>query len=272
LDYWYLISLLILGLEERMAKIIILGTANAVSAENNENTHLLIQNGDRVILVDCVGSPVPRLARAGVELDQITDLLLTHFHPDHVSATPLLLMDMWLIGRTQPLTVHGLEHTISRLQAMMDLYDWGKWPGFFPVKFNILPEAETIPVIQTNEFKISATPVKHLLPTIGIRVDFIADRSSAVYSSDTEPCEAMIRIAKDADILIHEASGESTGHSSARQAGEIARTAGVKSLYLIHYPAQADSQALTQEAHETYAGPVIIARDFMEIELNAQED
>jgi len=251
-----------------MAKIIILGTANAVSAENNENTHLLIQNGGRVILVDCVGSPVPRLARAGVQLDQVTDLLLTHFHPDHVSATPLLLMDMWLVGRTEPLTVHGLAHTIIRMQTMMDLYDWKQWPGFFPVKFNILPESETIPVIKGNDFQISAAPVKHLVPTIGIRVDFLTNHLSAVYSSDTEPCDAVIRLAKDTDILIHEASGESTGHSSARQAGEIAHAAGAKSLYLIHYPPQADNETLTHEAQETYAGPVIIAQDFMEISLN----
>lgn len=252
-----------------MAKIIILGTANAVSAEENENTHLLIQTGDRSILVDCVGSPIPRLARAGVDLDQISDLLLTHFHPDHVSATPLLLMDMWLLGRTQPLTVHGLAHTISRMQTMMDLYDWSKWPDFFPVNFNILPGDENSPVILANDFRITASPVKHLLPTVGIRVDFFAKRESVVYSSDTEPCDAMIRLAKDADVLIHESSGESMGHSSARQAGEIARASGVKSLYLIHYPTQAIGEILIREAQETYSGPVFITHDFMEIDLKS---
>ncbi len=253
-----------------MAKIIILGTANAVSAEHNENTHLLIQNGGRVILVDCVGSPIPRLARAGVQLNQITDLLLTHFHPDHVSATPLLLMDMWLLGRKQPLTVHGLTHTISRLQTMMDLYDWAQWPNFFPVQFNILAEADYIPVIQADDFRISATPVKHLLPTIGIRVDILSSQVSMAYSSDTEPCDAMVRMAKDTDVLIHEASGESMGHSSARQAGEIARESGAKSLYLIHYPPETPNETLIQAARETYAGPIRVTHDFMEISLNSQ--
>lgn len=252
-----------------MAKIIILGTANAVSAENNENTHLLIQNGERAILVDCVGSPIARLTRAGVQLNQITDLVLTHFHPDHVSATPLLLMDMWLLGRTQPLTVHGLAHTISRLQTMMDLYDWSKWPNFFPVKFNILAEAENTPVIRGDDFQISASPVKHLLPTIGIRVDIHSNHVSMAYSSDTEPCDAMIRMAKNTDVLIHEASGESMGHSSARQAGEIARESGAKALYLIHYPTQTPSETLIDAARETYAGPIAVTHDFMEIQLKS---
>lgn len=250
-----------------MAKIIILGTSNAVTDIDHENTHLLIQHENRVVLVDCVSSPIPRLAKAGVDHDQVTDLILTHFHPDHVSGTPLLLMDMWLLGRTKPLFVHGLEHTISRLRMMMDLYDWKLWPDFFPVEFNILPEIEYFPVIKDRDLSIYASPVKHLLPTIGVRVETASNGATAAYSSDTEPCEGMARLAKSVHVLIHEASGESTGHSSAQQAGEIATKAAAHSLYLIHYPAQFGDEKLINAARETYAGPVVITRDFMEIKL-----
>jgi metal-dependent hydrolase (beta-lactamase superfamily II) len=38
-----------------------------------------------------------RLSKAGVDFNRLTDLILTHFHPDHVSGVPMLLMNMWLI-------------------------------------------------------------------------------------------------------------------------------------------------------------------------------
>lgn len=249
-----------------MAKIIILGTANAVAAENQDNTHLVIQNGNRIILVDCAGSPVPRLSRAGIQPDQLTDLLITHFHPDHVAGAPLLLMDLWLMGRTRPLLVHGLEHTLTRLKSMLDLFDWGQWPGFFPVHFNTIPEGERSLVIDDAEVKIWSSPVKHLLPTVGIRVE-VPSGGSLAYSSDTEPCKEMINLAEDVDILIHESSGASMGHSSARQAGEVAQKSRARKLALIHYPANSSKDALIQAARETYLGPVSIVRDFDTIDL-----
>ena len=47
--------------------------------------------------------------------------------------------------------------------------------------------------------------------------------TSLAYSCDTEPCTAVVDIARDVDILLHEATGAVTGHSSAAQAGEAAR-------------------------------------------------
>jgi ribonuclease Z len=249
-----------------MAKIVILGTANAIATENHDNTHLLIQNENRIVLVDCAGSPVPRLSRAGVQPDQLSDLLLTHFHPDHVAGAPLLLMDLWLLGRTRPLMVHGLEHTLTRLRRMLDLYDWDQWPGFFPIQFNIIPEEEYSPVIEDTEVNIWSSPVRHLLPTIGIRIE-VSSGGSAAYSSDTEPCEEMIRLAEGVDVLIHESSGASMGHSSAEQAGEVAQKSGALSLALIHYPANAAGDALIQAARRKYSGPVRFVRDFDEIDL-----
>lgn len=250
-----------------MGKIIILGTANAIPAEGHENTHLFIRHGERIILVDCAANPVPHLSKAGVDINHVYDLILTHFHPDHVSGVPLLLMDMWLMGRKQDLTIYGLEHTLSRLQTLMDLYEWKTWPNFYPVHFKIQPEYELAPLIEENDVRIFSSPVKHLLPTIGIRVEFSEKGSSAAYSSDTEPTDVVVRLAQGVDVLIHEATGASLGHSSAGQAGEIAQKARAKSLYLVHYPTQASIDDLIRQAKTTYTGPVWVAKDFMEIEI-----
>jgi ribonuclease Z len=88
------------------------------------------------------------------------------------------------------------------------------------------------------------------------------------YSCDTEPCQEVVRLAAGADVLIHESSGATLGHTSAEQAGKIARQAEVGSLYLIHYPTRKiDPESLVQEAKKAFQGPVALAKDFMEIEF-----
>jgi ribonuclease Z len=106
-----------------MAKIVILGSSNAVAHKDHENTHLVITGRERVVLVDCPGNPILRLERAGVGFNAVTDLIVTHFHPDHVSGVPLFIMDMWLMGRSRPLEIYGLHHTLGRLEKMMGLYN-----------------------------------------------------------------------------------------------------------------------------------------------------
>jgi len=99
-----------------MAKIIILGSSNAIADKNHENTHLIIIGKTRKILVDSPHNPILRLMDIGVDFNEITDLVLTHFHPDHVSGIPLLLMDMWLRGRKKHLNIYGLDHALTRLE------------------------------------------------------------------------------------------------------------------------------------------------------------
>lgn len=251
-----------------MPKVIILGSSNAVPSKDHENTHLVIVGRERTILVDCVSNPVVRLEQAGVDFNDLTDIVITHFHPDHVSGVPLLLMDMWLMGRKKPINIYGLHYTMDRLEDLMGFYGWSEWPDFFSVGFYRLPEAEMAHVLDSNEFKINSSPVHHMIPTIGLRVESKKTEKILAYSCDTEPCEQTVRLAGGADILIHEAGGASYGHSSAEQAGEIATKAEVGSLYLIHYPTGRFANGdIAAEARKTFRGEVTVAKDFMIIEI-----
>jgi len=249
-----------------MPKLIFLGTSNAIPNEHRDNTHMLLVGEQHILMVDCGTNPLIRLQKAGLDVNSLTDLVLTHFHPDHVGAAPALLMDSWLLGRRQPLNIYGLDYTLDRLIGMMNFYDWKSWPNFFPVNFHRLPEVESSPVIVDQELKMVASPVHHLLPTIGLRVEFPASGKVLAYSCDTEPCDEVARLAAGADVLIHEATGASLGHSSAAQAGAIARQAGVGQLILIHFPTgDFDPQPLLAQANQTFHGPVSLAEDFMEM-------
>ncbi len=251
-----------------MAKLIILGSSNAIPDENHENTHMAVVGQEYSLLVDCVSNPVVRLPKAGIDFNRLTDMILTHFHPDHVSGVPLLLMNMWLLGRKTPLNIYGLHHTLSRIEDLMGFYEWEAWPNFFPVVFHRLPQEDMIPVLSNPEFRVFASPVRHLVPNIGLRIEFLRSGKSMAYSCDTEPCPQVVELAAGVDVLIHEAAGNSPGHSSASQAAGVAREAEVGSLYLIHYRTGGyDPHLLIPETQAVYSGKVALAEDFMEIEF-----
>lgn len=250
-----------------MVKVIILGSASSIPDVNHGNTHLAISNQNRFIQIDCGGNPIVRLSRAGLDYNQLTDLFLTHFHPDHVSGVPLLLMGMWLLGRQAPLRIYGLQSTVERVEKLMDLFGWKDWPNFFQVTFRTLPPKNMF-LAMDDEFRVYTSPVRHLIPTMGMRVEVVENGKILAYSCDTSPCSSVRELASGADILIHEATGEMLGHSSAFQAGEVAQKARTKSLYLIHYDVDPSIyRNLTAEAQRVYDGPVFLAEDFLEIDL-----
>ena len=251
-----------------MAKLIILGSSNALSSKDSENTHMVLVGEERIVMVDCVNNPIHRLEQAGVDFMGLTDLILTHFHPDHVSGVPLLLMDMWLRGRQKPIDIYGLHYTLDRMEQLMGMYSWEDWPNFFPVAFHRLPTDENTPLLDCEEFKIISSPVRHLIPTIGLRFEFENSQKVLAYSCDTEPCGEVVRLASGADVMIHEASGAELGHSSAEQAGQIAAQAEVSKLYLIHYPTgEYTNGNLVEEARQHYQGEVDLATDFMTLDF-----
>ncbi|HEX9018884.1 MAG TPA: ribonuclease Z [Anaerolineaceae bacterium] len=253
-----------------MDRVIILGSSSAVPVAGHENTHLLVETGSRVVLVDCPGTPMVRVAQAGVDPKTITDLILTHFHPDHVSGFAALLMSLWLVGRKAPLAIYGLAPTLERAQKMLDLFDWQQWPNFYPLEFITVPAEEHATLFQGVDLSVYASPTQHLIPTIGLRFEFSRINRVLTYSCDTEPSQAVRRLADGADVLIHEATGTGTGHTTPEKAGAIATQAAAGALYLIHYPSQLiDPESLLARARTAYQGPIFVAEDFQSIDLNA---
>jgi ribonuclease Z len=169
------------------------------------------------------------------------------------------------------LNIYGLQYTIERMESLMGLYKWTEWPGFYPVRFIPLPDKELVSVIDCDEFHIFASPMQHFIPSIGLRIELFTSKSTKIlaYSSDTQPCEHLIKLAEGADVLVHEATGTLPGHSTAAKAGEDARMARVGSLYLIHYPTgQYATGDPVAEARQQFSGPVMLAEDYMVLDFN----
>lgn len=254
-----------------MARLLILGSAAAISDAEHDNTYVALQGDeDGTLLVDCGANPLVKLKGFGVEHEHLTGVILTHFHPDHVFGLPLLLMQLWLLGRTRPLHLYGLHDCLTRVETMMVSFGWEAWPDFFPVVFHRLPDRDGMLVLDSADFRITAWPTRHFIPTIGLRIEVKSSGRVVSFSGDTEPTDRGVALARDADLLVHEAAGEGEGHSSAAQAGHVATLANARRLALIHYPVSRDGfspTALLDDARSTFSGPIVLARDLDQFEI-----
>jgi ribonuclease Z len=252
-----------------MARVVVLGSAAAVNDVKHDYTHLLlIGEEDTPVLIDAGSNPLGKIKDLGIDDEGLQDVILTHFHPDHVSGVPNMMMHMWLLGRKAPIRFYGLHHCLNRMEDLMSGYEWQEWPNFFPVAFNRVSERNRAPVMENKDFIVTSWPVKHFVPTIGLRIENKHNGRVLAYSCDTEPTDSLFELADGADMLIHEAAGPPPGHSTARQAGELATQVNARSLYLTHYQVwNTDPSPLVPEAQEVYDGPVVLCKDFDEFEF-----
>src|SRR5690606_21245202 len=109
-------------------------------------------------------------------------------------------------------------------------------------------------VFDCADWRITATPGRHSVPAVGLRVT-CASGAVVAFSGDTAFDPAIVKMATGADLLLHEASGSSGIHASAEEAARVASMAGVGRLVLIHLPPAFDecSQEL-REAREVFPG------------------
>lgn len=249
-----------------VAELVVLGSASAIPTTDHENTHLLVVGRDELILIDCPSNLVVPLQKQGYDPLQVGHLILTHFHADHVGGVAPFLMSSWLMGRQRPLHIYGLEDTLWRFEKMMELFQWETWNGLYPIEIHRLPPQRMNLVFQSDQFEVHSSPVRHLIPTVGLRIKNRWTGESVAYSCDTEPCDEVVELAQGVKALIHEAVGEYRGHSSPQQAGEIAQRAGARALYLIHYPSE-DGRIQEWEAFArlTFDGAVGLAQDRLKI-------
>ena len=248
-----------------------LGTSGAVPSLRRDNTSLVFVGGDESVLVDCGGSPIQKLLLAAVSPQSVTRVVITHLHVDHSYGLPSLVRGLALMGRTAPLRINCREEHAEPLRDLLRVFRILDRPDQFPLVFEPVPAVPRAPLGRTGPFTLTASPNAHgPMPNLALRLD-AAEAPSVVYSSDTEPCEAVVELARGADTLIHEATyAEGDGHrhgvhSTAREAGEIAARAGVRRLILTHIdPAHHDATtALADEAHQRFDGEVEIAEEYI---------
>jgi ribonuclease Z len=251
-----------------VATLTFLGSSAAVPSVGHDNVFLAVEGSQSVLLIDCGGSPALKLQLAGIDPMHLDYVLFTHRHPDHMYGFPILMLDLWLLGRGRPLHVVGEAESVRTAQALLAIFHSEDWPGFVQPRYNEVPLTPEAVALDLPDLLVTASPGEHLVPSLAFKVLNKATGQVVVYSSDTAPCSSVVRLARGADVLIHEASGDSEGHSSPAQAGTVAQEAGVGKLYLVHYPViDIDLNAWLEAAQQTFDGPVELARDYGVIEF-----
>ena len=212
-----------------------LGTGAAVSDPHRTTTMLALEAAGRLVAVDCGGDLVQRLLLAGLDPAALDLLVLTHEHPDHIGGFPLVLEKLWLLGRRTPVRVAGPARALDVARRLFDQFDTSRWDGLPERDYHEVPLEENAEVWTADGLRITASPVTHPVPTVGLRVE--AGGKTVAYSCDTAPDPAVTRLARGADALVHEATGHQPGvHASAEEAAQIAADAGAGRLFLVHLP------------------------------------
>lgn len=241
-----------------------LGSSGAVPSAARDTTALVLRAGRTTCLVDVGGSPVQKLRRLEIDPVGLAAVVVTHTHPDHVYGLPALVQCLLILGRTAPLPIYCRVEHVGLVKGLLDLF------GLFDegLEMSILPvePRQGVRVLETSDLVMTASPNVHgSMPNLAIRVD--AGARSLVYSSDTRPCAEVEALARGATTLVHEATfarpNPAEWHSTAREAGAVARAAGVGRLYLAHvgYRVHGTLRAHVAAARAGFGGAVAMAEE-----------
>ena len=213
----------------------LLGTGSADAGPDRTTTMLVVEHGPTTVLVDCGGDAVQRMLAMGLVPEALSAVVLTHEHPDHLAGYPLLIEKLWLRGRRAPIDVYGLAPTLDKARALFAVFSTDGWDGLPELRYHEVDAAPGAAVADLGGVAVTATPVDHPVPTVGLR--FEAGGVCLAYSCDTAPSDAVVELGRGADVLVHEATGSLPGvHSSPEEAAEIAAQAGAGRLVLVHAP------------------------------------
>lgn len=241
--------------------VVALGThGGGVPGPGGAGTGYLFRVGGTDLLVDCGNGVLGRLADA-IGFGDLDALAVTHWHFDHVSDLMALLLAR---TRSEPLPVHAPPGFGERVRTWAETFSGT--PDLYLDQMDLTEYAEG-DRLDVGELTVRPHPVDHGPPTFAMRVT--DGEHLAAFSSDSRPCDALVAAAKDADLLICEATFPAdpeydrlrATHLSGRDAGRVADEAGVDRLLLTHLVHHVDPQGMVEEARSVYDGPVEVARE-----------
>lgn len=253
-------------------RLVFFGTSGGVPTGENGNLSFVVAVEKTSILIDASGNPVQNLIRAGFDPLELDVVVLTHTHTDHIYGLPSLLHALWMLKRDKPLLIIANPATAAFARTLSNLFRLLQREDLFSIKWEELEDGQ-LPLSET--LMVELFGVEHSTPTSGVKI--ITDNAALVYSCDTSPCRRVVEMATGAQALIHETSGNCdlemslnpAGHSSARQAGEIAARAGVKTLFVAHfdYRTGLKESDLEAEASKSFFGKIVVPELFKEYEI-----
>jgi ribonuclease Z len=198
-------------------RVIMLGTGAALVDPDRNHSSILITVRERNYLFDCGHGATHQLMRAGIDPVDIDVIFLSHLHFDHIADFPYFMLSTWIFGRQAvplvigpPATQNFVRHLFADGAFAKDIEARAQYPQRQQNLHVLRPDIrECKPglVHEDDLVKVSACYVEHIpreiSPCFGLRMDTV-DGQSVVFSGDTSPCDRLIELARDCDLLIHE--------------------------------------------------------------------
>jgi ribonuclease BN (tRNA processing enzyme) len=279
-------------------RIVFLGTKGGprvgVGPSNPAN---LVMVNDTPFVIDCGMGVSHQLVTAGVPLEQVKYIFISHHHSDHNLEYGNLVYNAWAAGLSTPIHSFGPKGIEEMTRTYWEL-------NKFDVETRITDEGRPDPrplliarditedgvVLQTPDVKVTAFRTPHPPIVDNFAYKFETPDGTIVFSSDTNYNPKLAEFARGADVLVHEAiylpwvdrlvtrvkNGATLkkhlldSHTAAEDVGRIAEAANVKVLVMSHLvPGEPDvtDEQWSSEAKKHFNGRIIVARDLMELKL-----
>lgn len=239
-----------------MIEITLLGTGSPIVDPLRAGPSTLVRAGGTTLLFDCGRGVLMRAAAVGTTANQLSALVLTHLHSDHITDLNDVITSRWVTSfAPTPLRVLGPPGSAAVVDALLaalapDIsyrlahHDDLTWDPAVSVD-----EAVEGVVFDDGSVRVIAAPSDHrpVHPSVAYRVEHAG--SAVVIAGDTVPCEGLDRLCAGADALVHTVIRADLVravplprlqdildyHSSVEQAAQTAARAGVGTLVLTHY-------------------------------------
>ncbi len=249
-----------------MIRLVTVGTGTVSPSATRSSPSHFVEAGSARVLMDCGAGTVHALARLGLPWRDITHLVISHFHADHLGEVPALLFAMRygaMEPRSLPLPIIGPRGLRGRLEGFASaLGDWVLDPGF-PVSITELDPGAPASTELVRGVTLDACKTRHTEESIALSIS--ASGSRLVYTADTGPSDVLADWARDCDLLLAECSlPESRAmdiHLTPRTVAEMARRARAKRLVLTHLYPPVETEDILGIVGKIHDGPACVARD-----------
>ena len=276
------------------SRLVVLGTAGGPTPKPNRSpaAYALVA-GDDVYLIDAGNGVAQQLARAGIGINRIRHVFISHHHSDHDADVGAVALLAWATNPKLPVTLWGPPP----MRAQMAAYrEYARFDIDTRTEDEDRPDFDAMTGVEEfseeglllDDGKVKVRCVRNLHPPIreSYALRFDTPDRSYVFSGDTTYSPSVVALAKGADVLVHEvmylpaldaliASEPNAktlrehllaSHSTPEQVGRVATEAGVGMLVLSHFvpggPMVADATWLAA-VRPHFGGRIVIANDLM---------
>jgi ribonuclease BN (tRNA processing enzyme) len=268
-------------------RVVLLGTGTPNPEPQRMGPASAVISGNRVYIVDCGPGVVRRAAEAGIHMDQLTRLFVTHLHSDHTAGYPDLILTPAVTGRQEAFEAYGppglramTAHILSAWKEDLAIRLHGLEPSVPQAYVVRVHDVKPGEIYRDEQVRVTAFGVPHGSWKYAYGYRFEARDKVIVFSGDTTFSEELARQAKGCDILVHEVYSQkglekrtpdwrryhAAFHTSAPDVGRIAAQAQPKKLVLNHLlPMGETPEEVLAEVRKHFQGEVIYGTDLQVI-------